>query len=372
MKNNLCKIGLLGMGNIGTGSYMVLEKEREGIKARTGIDFEFVRILEKFVDRPRPVKVPLEKFTQNPADIFEDPEIDVVVELLGGIHPAVDFMVDAMNHGKHVVAANKAAVADSYELLRDTAEKNRVMFRYEASVGGAIPCLTAIENALLANRYEEVYGILNGTTNYILTKMGDEGLDYETALADFRASDHVQGDVFALLTRLKLICDGAGKLERLCELLVTIFENGESALVFTQYAKVGAWLRTELEARFGRRFPFLHGALSAGEREAEIQRFQASSRPGLFILSLKAGGFGLNLTKATHVIHFDRWWNPAVENQATDRAHRIGQKKTVFVHLFISAGTLEEHVDDILVRKARIADSVITEAEWLEAAKLDE
>ncbi len=183
MKGNLCKIGLLGMGNIGTGSYMVLEKEREGIKARTGIDFEFVKILEKFVDRPRPVKVPLEKFTQNPADIFEDPEIDVVVELLGGIHPAVDFMVDAMNHGKHVVTANKAAVADSYELLRDTAEKNRVMFRYEASVGGAIPCLTAIENALLANRYEEVYGILNGTTNYILTKMGDEGLDYETALA---------------------------------------------------------------------------------------------------------------------------------------------------------------------------------------------
>ena len=97
-----------------------------------------------------------------------------------------------------------------------------------------------------------------------------------------------------------------------------------------------------------------------------------SKRPNLLILSLKAGGFGLNLTKATHVIHFDRWWNPAVENQATDRAHRIGQRKTVFVHLFISAGTLEEHVDEILERKARVADSVITEAEWLEAAKLDE
>ena len=196
--------------------------------------------------------------------------------------------------------------------------------------------------------------------------------DYETALADFRASEHAQGDVFALLTRLKLICDGAGKLERLFDLVETIFENGESALVFTQYAKVGAWLRDELETRFNRRFPFLHGSLSALEREAQVRDFQASKRPNLFILSLKAGGFGLNLTKATHVIHFDRWWNPAVENQATDRAHRIGQRKTVFVHLFISAGTLEEHVDEILERKARVADSVITEAEWLEAAKLDE
>ena len=198
----------------------------------------------------------------------------------------------------------------------------------------------------------------------------DQRREYETALSDFRASEHAQGDVFALLTRLKLVCDGAGKFERLCELLETIFENGESALVFTQYAKVGLWLRTELEKRFGRRFPFLHGSLSAAAREEEIARFNRRG-PSAFILSLKAGGFGLNLTKATHVIHFDRWWNPAVESQATDRAHRIGQAKTVFVHLFISAGTLEEHVDDILRRKARVADSVITEAEWLEAAKLD-
>ena len=103
------------------------------------------------------------------------------------------------------------------------------------------------------------------------------------------------------------------------------------------------------------------------ERETEIARF-ASGGPTAFILSLKAGGFGLNLTKATHVIHFDRWWNPAVENQATDRAHRIGQQKTVFVHLMITVGTLEERVDELLARKARVAGAVITEAEWLEAA----
>ena len=195
--------------------------------------------------------------------------------------------------------------------------------------------------------------------------------EYESALTDFRVREHEHGDIFALLTRLKLICDGAGKLERLCELLEVIFESGESALIFTQYAKVGNWLRGELFKRFGRKMPFLHGGLTVAEREAEIARFNRRM-PSAFILSLKAGGFGLNLTKATHVIHFDRWWNPAVENQATDRAHRIGQNKTVFVHLFISTGTLEEHVDQILVQKSRVAGSVITAAEWLEAVKLDE
>ena len=190
---------------------------------------------------------------------------------------------------------------------------------------------------------------------------------YEAALADFRAHEHAQGDVFALLTQLKLICDGEGKVARLCDLLETIFANGESALVFTQYAKVGASLQRVLSDRFGDRFPFLHGGLSAAAREAEIASFNRRG-PRAFILSLKAGGFGLNLTKATHVIHFDRWWNPAVESQATDRAHRIGQAKTVFVHLLISAGTLEERVDDLLARKARVAGAVITEAEWLEAA----
>lgn len=192
---------------------------------------------------------------------------------------------------------------------------------------------------------------------------------YDGALADFRAAERRRGDVFALLAQLKLICDGEGKAARLADLLESILESGESALVFTQYAKVGSRLQNFLAERFGRRFPFLHGSLSAGEREREIARFNHGG-PNAFILSLKAGGFGLNLTKATHVIHFDRWWNPATESQATDRAHRIGQPKTVFVHLFIAAGTLEERIDALLADKARAAGAVITEAEWLEAAGL--
>ena len=195
--------------------------------------------------------------------------------------------------------------------------------------------------------------------------------DYEAALEDFRARERAQGDVFALITSLKLICDGEGKLERLYDLLEGIFAAGESALVFTQYAKVGGWLRERLAERFGETYPFLHGGLGVKEREAAIRAFNRRG-PRAFILSLKAGGFGLNLVKATHVIHFDRWWNPAVESQATDRAHRIGQTKTVFVHAFITSGTLEEHVDEILETKSRVAGTLISETEWLEAAELDE
>lgn len=189
--------------------------------------------------------------------------------------------------------------------------------------------------------------------------------EYEAVLEEYCTSEKRQGDVFALLTRLKLVCDGAGKLERLCELLESVFEAGESALVFSQYAKVGERIRKALAKRFGRTFPFLHGGLTARQREAEIAAFKdgGNSVPTCFILSLKAGGFGLNLTEATHVIHFDRWWNPAVEAQATDRAHRLGQTKTVFVHSFITEGTLEEHIDEILERKARVAGSLVQSGE---------
>ena len=186
--------------------------------------------------------------------------------------------------------------------------------------------------------------------------------EYENALDDFRRGMKRRGDAFALLTRLKLICDGEGKLARLFDLLESIFAAGESALVFTQYAKVGAAVQKALEKKFGRRFPFLHGALGQKEREKEIEKFSKDG-PSAFILSLRAGAFGLNLVKATHVIHFDRWWNPAVENQAADRAHRIGQTKDVLVHTFITEGTLEERVDEILEKKTRLSSGIVENGE---------
>lgn len=187
-------IGLLGLGNIGTGTYKTLEMNKAHISNKTGIEFNITKILEIDVERDRGITVQREAFTQNVQDIWDDPEIDIVIELLGGIEPATTFMLDAMNSGKHVVTANKAAVAANYEALAEAAKKNKVMFRFEASVGGGIPILNALTTALLANEYEEIIGILNGTTNYILTKMTEEDLEYDDVLKEAQAKGFAEAD----------------------------------------------------------------------------------------------------------------------------------------------------------------------------------
>ena len=189
-----------------------------------------------------------------------------------------------------------------------------------------------------------------------------ERTEYEHALNIYKYSPKRAGDTVALITDLKLICDGEGKLDRLIDLVKDIFAHDESVLIFSQFAKVGAKIARRMEKEFGHRFPFLHGALTTRQREGEIDAFNAGGK-NAFILSLRAGGFGLNLTKATHVIHFDRWWNPAVENQATDRAYRIGQTKDVLVHNLVTLGTIEEHVEEILARKSNLRDLLKLDAE---------
>jgi SNF2 family DNA or RNA helicase len=157
------------------------------------------------------------------------------------------------------------------------------------------------------------------------------------------------------------------KCIRLCEILDEILAEGDQTLIFTQFRQMGHLLAAMLRHQLDREILFMHGGVSAKKREQMIDRFQ--SRDGsapVFVLSLKAGGFGLNLTAANHVVHFDRWWNPAVENQATDRAFRIGQTRTVFVHKFISTGTLEERIDQMLERKMELAENIVGSGEdWL-------
>jgi SNF2 family DNA or RNA helicase len=145
-----------------------------------------------------------------------------------------------------------------------------------------------------------------------------------------------------------------------------LMEAREKVLIFTQFTKMGALLKTYLEDQFGYPVLFLHGGVEKQARDEMVERFQTGNASPIFLLSLKAGGTGLNLNAANHVIHFDRWWNPAVENQATDRAFRIGQKKNVQVHKFVCAGTLEEKIDDMIESKQKIASSVIGSGEaWL-------
>ncbi|NLE98106.1 MAG: SWF/SNF helicase family protein, partial [Propionibacterium sp.] len=158
----------------------------------------------------------------------------------------------------------------------------------------------------------------------------------------------------------------SGKIIRLEEILEEVLAEGDRALLFTQYASFAEIVVPHLAARFGTDVLYLHGGTPRAAREQMVARFQSGEGPPLFVLSLKAGGTGLNLTAANHVIHLDRWWNPAVENQATDRAFRIGQKRNVQVRKFIGTGTLEEKIDVMLEEKAALADLVVRDGEgWL-------
>jgi non-specific serine/threonine protein kinase len=184
-----------------------------------------------------------------------------------------------------------------------------------------------------------------------------------------------RGLVLATMTKLKQVCnhpaqflaDGSrlagrsGKLARLDEILEEVLVAQEKALLFTQYASFGAMLRGHLSARFGREVLFLHGGVGKPERDALVRRFQSTEAgsPAIFILSLKAGGTGLTLTEANHVIHVDRWWNPAVEDQATDRAFRIGQKRNVQVRKFVCAGTVEEKISAMIADKRGLAARIV-------------
>jgi len=142
---------------------------------------------------------------------------------------------------------------------------------------------------------------------------------------------------------------------------------GEKALIFTQFAEMGTMLRQYLQQRLGCETLFLHGGTPKKQRDMLVQRFQEEQRGvPLFVLSLKAGGVGLNLTAANHVFHFDRWWNPAVENQATDRAFRLGQRKNVQVHKFVCLGTIEDRIDEMIEQKKALAENIIGAGEnWL-------
>ncbi|MFH1491684.1 MAG: DEAD/DEAH box helicase [Pseudomonadota bacterium] len=166
----------------------------------------------------------------------------------------------------------------------------------------------------------------------------------------------------------------SGKFSRLREICETIYEKREKVLVFTQFKEMTEPLHDYLEGIFNRKGLILHGSVAVGKRKKIIRQFQSQSYVPFMVLSLKAGGVGLNLTEANHVIHFDRWWNPAVENQATDRAFRIGQKKNVIVHKFLTKGTVEEKIDMMLEEKARLSDDVIaaTGESWITEMKDNE
>lgn len=189
-----------------------------------------------------------------------------------------------------------------------------------------------------------------------------------------------RGNVLAAMAKLKQVCNHpaqllhdrsaighrSGKVARLEELLDEILAKGDQVLCFTQYTEFAEMLLPHLATRFDTDVGYLHGGTTKKRRDEMVQQFQSGDGPPIFLLSLKAGGTGLNLTAANHVIHLDRWWNPAVEDQATDRAFRIGQKQNVQVHKFVCTGTIEERIDDMIEEKKALANLVVSDGEsWM-------
>ena len=182
-----------------------------------------------------------------------------------------------------------------------------------------------------------------------------------------------RGMILSFLMRFKQICNhpsqwlgddewaerDSGKLARLREISEVIASRQEKVLVFTQFREITSSLAAFLESVFERPGLVLHGGTEVKHRQSLVRKFQEDDRVPFFVLSLKAGGSGLNLTAASHVIHFDRWWNPAVEDQATDRAFRIGQTRNVLVHKFVCRGTLEEKIDTLIESKQRMTREVL-------------
>jgi SNF2 family DNA or RNA helicase len=259
---------------------------------------------------------------------------------------------------------------------RDRAEQLRKMIRpfilrrtkQDPTIAGDLP--EKLEMKVFCNLTAEQAGLYERFVNDSLRQI------------DSASGIRRRGLILATLTRLKQICNHpallendpatldyrSGKCERLVDMLEELLEEGDAALVFSQYREMGHILEKVIKARLSAATFFLHGGTPAKTRDEMIQAFQAqeTGAPRIFLLSLRAGGLGLNLTAANHVFHFDRWWNPAVEAQATDRAHRVGQTRTVQVHKFVCIGTMEERIDRLLSEKQALADQIVGSGdEWL-------
>lgn len=212
------KLGFLGFGTVGKGSYDILKMNAEKIEKESNIKFETAKILVRDVDIPKFADFDQSLFTTDYKEVCENKDVDIVIEALGGIEPAASYMKCALENGKHVVSANKAALAANLEELMSLAKEKHLRLLFEASVGGGIPVLTAIRNPLSANAFTKVEGILNGTTNYIMTKMAEEGLSYEAALKSAQELGFAEADPTADV-------EGIDAANKLCILIKLMFDK---------------------------------------------------------------------------------------------------------------------------------------------------
>jgi SNF2 family DNA or RNA helicase len=285
--------------------------------------------------------------------------------LLGSLTSFRDrFAVPVERHGDELAARRLKKIIRPFLLRR---------VKSDPSIISDLP--DKIEMTVLCNLTAEQAALYQAVVDDMLGRIGNS------------AGIERKGLVLATMAKLKQVCnhpahllkDGtrlagrSGKLARLEEILDEVLAEGDKALCFTQFTEFGAMLNGYLADRFGRQVLYLHGGTPKRRRDEMIAAFEAGDGPPIFLLSLKAGGTGLNLTAANHVIHIDRWWNPAVEDQATDRAFRIGQRKHVQVRKFVCVGTVEERIDAMIEQKKQLAQMTVGSGEsWLTELPVDE
>lgn len=190
----MINVGIIGFGTVGTGTAKILLENKDVISQRIGFDINLKKIADLDIKKSRGIKLPEGILTANADEILNDPEINIVVELIGGIHPAKEFILKAIRNKKHVVTANKALIATEGNEILAEAEKHGVEVGFEASVAGGIPIIKILKEGLIANRILAVYGIINGTSNYILTKMTDEGIEFSDALKEAQRLGYAEAD----------------------------------------------------------------------------------------------------------------------------------------------------------------------------------
>jgi homoserine dehydrogenase len=190
----LLKIGILGIGTVGSGVVKIFDKNIENINKKVGAELRIEKILVNNIEKKRDIEVDPDLLTENADDIIDNPEIDIVVELIGGDEPAHEYIMRAIENGKNIVTANKLIIAKYGKEIFKKAYENNVQVSYEASVAGGLPIIRPLQNSLAANRIEKIYGILNGTTNYILTKMSREQMDFSQALKEAQEQGYAEAD----------------------------------------------------------------------------------------------------------------------------------------------------------------------------------
>ena len=253
------KIGLLGCGTVGSGVYKILDKNDASITNKAGAQLTIKRVLVKDKEEELVVDVPEEELTEDFTDILNDDEIEIVVELIGGVNPAKEFVLRSLNQGKNVITANKELIAKHGEEILNTAEENGVDIYFEASVGGGIPIIKPLKSSLAGNKIDKILGIVNGTTNYILTKMDEEGAEFDAVLEQAQDLGYAEADPTSDIEG----CDAAYKLAILSSI------GFESRIDIEKVHVEGITGITKDDISYAREFDYKIKLLAIGKEEQD-------------------------------------------------------------------------------------------------------